>query len=312
VVEWTFGDLPDSVTWGGAATSGGIAFPGLEFEEGQVNVRLFLSANQARRTSEAGFRRLLELALHKDLAWLERDLRGLNRLAERWAPVGTIDRLRDNALLFARRRVLSGALPAQWTRQGFETALATGRQRIPGLAQEIIDRVAEILEIRSTIARSLGLPAQVGTVTGKPLKSLDQLSLPGSTPVIRPSSGASPAAAQIGQDLQRLVSPDFPSDIPQDRLQHLPRYLKALGLRLERARQNPPRDLERQVQIRPFLQAIEELKRGASDPAVVETIDAFRWLVEELKVSVFAQELGTAVPVSVRRLQEQLDRLRTH
>ncbi|MFZ9853809.1 MAG: ATP-dependent RNA helicase HrpA [Limisphaerales bacterium] len=311
VVEWTFGDLPDSVTWGGAGTSGGIAFPGLEFEEGQVNVRLFLSASQARRSSEAGFRRLLELALHKDLAWLERDLRGLNRLAERWAPLGTIDRLRDNALLLARRRVLSGSLPTRWTRQEFESALAGGRQRIPGLAQEIIDRVAEILEIRSSIARSLGLPAQGGPTTGKPLKSLDQLSLPGSPTSVRSSPAATPAAAQIGQELQRLVSAEFPSDIPHDRLQHLPRYLKALGLRLERARQNAPRDLERQGQIRPFVLAVEDLRRGATDPAVLEKIDAFSWMVEELKVSVFAQELGTASPVSERRLQEHLDLLRT-
>jgi ATP-dependent helicase HrpA len=136
--------------------------------------------------------------------------------------------------------------------------------------------------------------------------------MPGSLPSVRPSPAATPAAAPIGQELQRLVSADFPSDIPHDRLQHLPRYLKALGLRLERARQNPPRDLERQGQIRPFVQAVEELRRGASDPAVVENIDAFRWLVEELKVSVFAQELGTASPVSTRRLQEQLDRLKTY
>ena len=310
VVDWTFRDLPESVSWGGTGTAGGIAFPGLEFEEGQVNVRLFLSASQARRSSEAGFRRLVELALHKDLGWLERDLRGLNRLAERWAPLGSVDRLRDNALRFARRRVLSGTLPARLTREQFEIALASGHQRIPGLAQEIIDRVAEILELRASIARGLGLPAQNGPASGKPLKSLDQLSLPGSTPVVRSSPAASPATAQIGKDLQRLVSADFPADLPPDRFQHLPRYLKALGLRLERARQNPPRDLERQRQVDPFLLALEDLRRASNDPAGLERVDEFSWLIEELKVSIFAQELGTETPVSLKRLQEHLQRLR--
>ena len=312
IVDWNFGDLPESIPCGGSGSSGGMAFPGLELEEGQVHVRLFLSASQARRASEAGFRRLLELALHKDLAWLERDLRGLARLAERWAPLGTMDRLRENALAHARRRVLTGPLPTRWTREEFDRAVTTARQRIPGLAQEIIDRAAEILEIRASIARGLGLPNPGAPSPSKPLKSLDQLSLPGSKPPGRPApaSPGSTAATQIGHDLQRLVSADFPSDLPPVQLQHLPRYLKALALRLERSRQNPPKDLERQAQIQPFLKAVEELRKATTDPTALEKVDEFSWLVEELKVSVFAQELGTTTPVSARRLQEHLDRLR--
>ncbi|MFM7213398.1 MAG: DUF3418 domain-containing protein, partial [Verrucomicrobiota bacterium] len=315
VVEWNFGDLPESISWGTPGAPGGVAFPGLELEEHQVHVRLFLSASQARRSTEAGFRRLLELALHKDLGWLERDLRGLNRLAERWAPLGAVDRLRDNALLYARRRVLSGPLPSRWTREEFDRAVSASRQRIPGLAQEIIDRVGEILELRVAVARGLGLSTQTGSTPSKPLKSLDQLSLPAPGVTGRSSPAATtaglPAATQIAQDLGRLIPEDFPANLPPDRLQHLPRYLKALGLRLERARQNPPRDLERQAQIQPFLRAVEELRKGASDPAAFERIEEFSGWVEELKVSVFAQELGTSMPVSARRLQEQLDRLKS-
>ncbi len=314
VVEWNFGDLPESISWGTPGAPGGVAFPGLELEEHQVHVRLFLSASQARRSTEAGFRRLVELALHRDLGWLERDLRGLNRLAERWAPLGTVDRLRDNAFLHARRRVLSGPLPSRWTREEFDRAVTASRQRIPGLAQEIIDRVGEILEHRASIARRLGLSTQNGSPPSKPLKSLDQLSLPAATSIGRSAPAATPsvlpAATQIAQDLGRLIPEDFPAHLPPDRLQHLPRYLKALGLRLERARQNPPKDAERQAQIDPFLEAVETLGKATTCASDLEQVDEFRWKIEELKVSLFAQELGTPTPVSARRLREHLDRLR--
>ncbi|MFH1496314.1 MAG: ATP-dependent RNA helicase HrpA [Verrucomicrobiota bacterium] len=106
-----------------------------------------------------------------------------------------------------------------------------------------------------------------------------------------------------GPDLAALLPADFLRRTPHARLAHLPRYLKAMKLRADRWRQNPAKDAERAAQIAPYVKAV---------PAVAEQPggDHFRWLVEELRVSLFAQELGTAEAVSPVKLGKLLAELR--
>jgi len=102
--------------------------------------------------------------------------------------------------------------------------------------------------------------------------------------------------AGLDQDLQRLVPEDFLAVTPYDRLVHLPRYLKAVQVRAERASVNPAKDAEK---ARPFAAFLR-----AEPPA--RNRETYRWLLEEYRVSIFAQELGTAEPVSARRLESLL------
>ena len=91
---------------------------------------------------------------------------------------------------------------------------------------------------------------------------------------------------------------------------HIPRYLKALATRMERAKLNPVKDKERAALIAPYLARSKALRENPPKSAEArEQLDAFRWMVEEYKVSLFAQELGTAMPVSPKRLDEQLQRI---
>jgi ATP-dependent helicase HrpA len=91
----------------------------------------------------------------------------------------------------------------------------------------------------------------------------------------------------------------------------MPRYLKALQIRAERAALNPVKDQERARQLAPYAQALRELRAGHPDShQTARDLEEFRWMVEEFKVSLFAQELGTAQPVSPKRLDEFLRRLR--
>jgi ATP-dependent helicase HrpA len=91
------------------------------------------------------------------------------------------------------------------------------------------------------------------------------------------------------------------------RLPHLARYIKALLIRSERAELNPVKDQERQRQIAPYQEALRELRnRPALSPAARHQIEIFQWMIEEFKVSLFAQELGTAIPVSPKRLDRQI------
>jgi ATP-dependent helicase HrpA len=117
---------------------------------------------------------------------------------------------------------------------------------------------------------------------------------------------AFPAVAEdVRAQLARLVTKDFLTAAPFERLQHFPRYLKAAGMRLDKLRADPARDerLMREFQLlsRPFERERSAHERsGVPDPA----LEQFRWLLEELRVALFAQELKTPVPVSVKRLQK--------
>ena len=107
------------------------------------------------------------------------------------------------------------------------------------------------------------------------------------------------------------MPPRFLAQIAFERLPHLVRYLKALLTRAERAALNPAKDQERARQLAPYQAALHGLQaKGLKTVAARREVEEFRWLIEEFKVSVFAQELGTAVPVSPKRLDQQLERVR--
>ena len=134
LTAWTCGDLPERITVSEGPGLPVYAWPGIEFAEGGVNVRLFRSPDRARDSSLTGVQRLVELAIQKDLAWLEKDLRALSRFDALYAPLGDSAELRETSLDHLKRYLFpSEPLPAL-TRAQFETAVAEARQRLPGLA----------------------------------------------------------------------------------------------------------------------------------------------------------------------------------
>ncbi len=307
--DWTFGDVPARLELAAPGSPPLRAWPALEWEDGQVNLRLFASETAARRASDQGFPRLVERALQRELGWLQKDLRATARLLPFYAGLGTADTLPEAAFEHARRHVIPTGAPSALTRAAFEEAVAHGRQRLAGLASPLLDRLATVLELRQQVIQRLGIQPRTAANSGRPatkdLAQLDQLLAASRTPVKTPTSG-------WARELERLIPLRFPETIPFDRLMHFPRYLKALLLRIDRAAQNPPRDVERQKQIEPFATALMDLM--ATEPGTSErkkALEEFRWFVEEFRVSLFAQELGTAVPVSSKRLSERLSQLRS-
>jgi ATP-dependent helicase HrpA len=150
-----------------------------------------------------------------------------------------------------------------YAQKDFATALERAKADLRGIVPLFVDSLREILTLRQALL-----------VVAKP------------PPWLQP-------------ELERLVPPDFLRRTPYLRLAHLPRYLKALQVRVDRWRQDPARDARRASQVAPYETAIERLKARAGR-------ETFRWLVEEFKVSVFAQELGTAEPVSAVKLDRTL------
>jgi HrpA-like RNA helicase len=309
------GDLPEKVPAGEQHGLPVWGFPGLQLDDGSVSVRLFPTALASRRSSLPAWQRLVELALQRDLAWLERDLRTLAKFDLQAAAVGSGAELQETAFTNLKRFVLPAELPTRLTTANFDEAVANAKRLLPGLAQQLIERVGQVLQFRQQAALRAGVsstPAAPKAAT--PLKSLSQLNslgaLLGSAPLGAkgtPDTKATGFAAEV----EALVPRRFLEQIPFAQLPHVPRYLKALVLRIERAANNPPKDAERAKLVAPYVTERERLRTTPpKSPEGLKLADNFRWLLEEYKVSVFAQELGTAQPASPKRLDEMLERIR--
>jgi len=302
LTDWTCGELPERITVSEGPGLPVYAWPGIEFAEGVVNVRLFRSPDLARVASLAGVQRLVELAIQKDLAWLEKDLRALSHFDALYAPMGDSAELRETSLEHLKRYLFPAEPLSALTRAHFETVVTEARQRLPGLALQFMDRLGLILQLRQQAQQRIGVVATPVSPRSQTLSSFSQL-------------GATPAAVRatnpLADELAILVSSRFLDRIAFDRLMHLPRYLKALLVRAERAALNPAKNQERLRQLAPYADALKKLQaQPPRSPEAQRQIEAYRWMVEEYKVSLFAQELGTATPVSPQRLNLQLEIVR--
>jgi len=188
--------------------------------------------------------------------------------------------LREQIIAVALERAFLGD-PLPTDAPAFKARLEAGRSRLTLIAQEVARAAGAVLQEFANAQRKLK--------DSKPGKEV---------------------AEDIGAQLQRLVGKYFMLSTPWAALAHLPRYLRAVVMRLDKLRVDPVRDAERMADLRPieqrWLRSIGE-RRGTNDPRLGD----FGWLLEELRVSLFAQELRTPQPVSVKRLErawEQLER----
>lgn len=190
------------------------------------------------------------------------------------------DDLRDDIVTAAIDRLCIGDGPVPRDQATFERRADDARGKLAGAADEICARLLPILGQYQEIARILANLAP-SLASGAPWKG-------------------------VREHVTRLVYPGFVSNTPPARLVHLERYLKAVRLRIERLGQNPAKDRTRELEIAPHWQAYvarsdEERARGAQSPE----LERYRWLLEEWRVSLFAQELRTAEPVSAKKIAEQ-------
>jgi ATP-dependent helicase HrpA len=272
LTSWTFGELPElmEVKKGGQSMVG---FPALVDKGPHVEIEVFDEPDVAARRHRAGLRRLFALQLKEPLKYLEKNIPDLQRMAAQFMALGTLEELREQIVAVAMDRAfLTDPLPAD--ARTFSARLEEGRSRLNLIAQEVARAVAAVLVEYANAQRKLK--------DSKPPKEV-----------------ADDAAAQ----LQRLVGKRVVIETPWAALNHLPRYLRALVMRLDKVRAEPARDLQRLAELRPieqrFWRRVAEA-RGATDAR----LDEFRWLLEELRVSLYAQELRTPQPVSVKRLEK--------
>jgi ATP-dependent helicase HrpA len=304
ITTWSIGDLPTRITVSEGPGLPVYAWPGLEVADGIVNLRLFRGPEMARESHLIGVRRLVELAVQKDLGWLEKDLRSLREFAVLYAPLGSIEELQETALENLKRFVLPDDAGTISTQAQFQSAVEAAQKKLPGLVQQFTERLRPVLELRQQVQLRAGSLAPAAPPPKKQVfTGFAQLGVVAAPPprAIHP----------VAEHLAALFPPRFLERISFERLPHVPRYLKAMLLRMDRSSLNPAKDKERQQQLEPYAQALKTL--AATKPRSSEARRAyadFYWMVEEFKVSLFAQELGTAMPVSPKRLDEQWARAR--
>ena len=269
---WTFGELPElmEIRRGEQVLVG---FPALLDCGTHVEIEVFDEPDLAAARHRAGLRRLVALQIKEPLKYLEKGIPDLTKMAGAYMALGTLEELRAQIVEVALDRAFL-AEPLPQDERAFARRLEEGRPRLTLIAHEVA-RVA-------------------GVVLAEHAAALRKL---------KGSLAPREVADDVNAQLQRLVPKRFLVATPWPALQHLPRYLKGVVLRLDKWRADPARDTARLAELRPleqrWLRRVAELK-GAGHARM----DEYRWLLEELRISLFAQELRTPQPVSVKRLDK--------
>lgn len=272
LTSWTFGELPELLEiQQGKQTM--IGFPALVDKGGHCDLEVFDDPAEAARVHRIGLRRLFALQLKEQLKFLEKNIPGLQQMGMQYMSLGTQEELRDQIIQAGLERAcLQEPLPVN--AEEFNRRRDEGKSRLGLLVNEIARLAGQVL------AEYYTLPKKLQGAKAHPQ-----------------------AVADIQSQLQALVGKRFIAETDYVQLAHFPRYLKAIGIRLEKLRADPARDARQQAEWQqaaaPWQRAQKDRQR-AGDPRMVE----YRWLLEELRVSLFAQELRTPMPVSVKRLQK--------
>ncbi|HMY06949.1 MAG TPA: ATP-dependent RNA helicase HrpA, partial [Accumulibacter sp.] len=279
MTDWRCGELPELME---VQQSGGqrlLGYPGFIDDGDSVSLGVFDSPEEAATAHAAGLRRLFMLQFGEQLKYFEKNLPGLTTMAMQALHLMPVDDLRRQLLALTVERA---CLATPWPQDAasFKTRCQEAKPRLGLLAQEICRLVAQILGDWQALQKKL------------------------------PTGKAHPGVIQdIEEQLARLIGKRFIIDTPFERLQHFPRYLKAITLRLEKLKtggsQALARDTQWSAEFAPLWsnyqrRARQLAKQGVRDPR----LEQFRWQLEELRVQLFAQELRTPAPVSSKRLQK--------
>ncbi|WP_186080623.1 ATP-dependent RNA helicase HrpA [Burkholderia gladioli] len=272
LTTWNFGKLPEllEIRRRGQTLFG---YPALVDRGTHCDVEVFDSPEEAARIHRAGLRRLFALQLKEPIKYLEKNLPGLREMAMQYMTLGSQDELRDQLIDTALDRAcLQDPLPVDDA--GFHARRDEGRSRLNLLAQEIARLVGQILAEYAGLGKKLA--------QAKPFAA---------------------AHADMMAQLGALVGKRFVIDTPYPQLAHFPRYLKGIAMRIDKLKADAARDARQLAEFAPLNQQYQRAlsqRGGAADARLTE----FRWLLEELRISLFAQELRTPMPVSVKRLHK--------
>ena len=279
VTAWDIGTLPESIKFarGKQQLTG---YLGLQKEkDGRIALRLFDTSAAAEKAHRLGVIELMKLQLKEQVKDLNKGIQGFTQAAMLLKHINA-DTLRDDLTQAVCDRAFIGEDELPRNEKAFKEQIKRARSRLPAV-KEALSRY-----LQETAAAYAELNGKLGK---HPLTHL------------------------IRQRLQTLLAPGFASHTPWAQWPRLPIYLKAMTLRLEKYSSNPARDAAREADIQELEQMWQEKTDGLvkQGQPVPDDLAAFKWMIEELRVSLFAQELKTPYPVSVKRLLKGWEGLST-
>lgn len=277
LTSWSFGPLPEIMEIKRRGQSV-IGYPALVDRGAHCDLDVFDDPDEARKHHRAGLLKLFRLGLREQVKFLEKNLTDLTRISMLYMTLGTQEELRDQIVDCALGQACL-AEPWPVNEQQFEARRAEGKGRLGLLAQEVARLAGAVLTEYAAVQRKL--------------------------PQAKPHATA---YADLQAQLGALMPKWFIRDTPYAQLAHFPRYLKAVQARIDKLRADPARDAKLVAEMAPLLTQYQRARsalKGAPDPR----LDEFRWLLEELRVALFAQELRTPMPVSVKRLMKSWESL---
>jgi ATP-dependent helicase HrpA len=253
------------------------AYPALVDEGQSVALRVFADRTEAAVAHPQGVRRLLDIALADKAKQARKQLPVSPKTGLLYAAIESQERLRGDLVEAALNAVLADGLGGIRDREAFE-------RRSEDAARKLFAEAMERLKLAEAILSAVAelKPQLESKLMGWASGNLDDLR----------------------SQLASLVHPGFLRDTPADALAQFPRYLKAMRLRAERALRDPTRDQTRMLELRPFLEALDHAAADGrqSDPGW----QSLRWDLEELRVSLFAQELGARAGISPKKIAQRI------
>ena len=277
VTAWDIGTLPESIKFarGKQQLTG---YLGLQKEkDGRIALRLFDTSAAAEQAHRLGVIELMKLQLKEQVKDLNKGIQGFTQAAMLLKHINA-DTLRDDLTQAVCDRAFIGEDELPRNEKAFKEQIKRARSRLPAV-KEALSRY-----LQETAAAYAELNGKLGK---HPLTHL------------------------MRQRLQTLLAAGFATRTPWAQWPRLPIYLKAMTLRLEKYSSNPARDAAREADIQELEQMWQEKTDGLvkQGQPVSDDLAAFKWMIEELRVSLFAQELKTPYPVSVKRLLKEWDKM---
>ncbi len=275
--QWDFGDLPQTLSFerDGLKVTG---YPALEDDIESVSVKLFDTEREAIDNHRKGVCRLMRFELKEQIKQLEKSLPNFNQYALTLRSIFSPEDLREDMVTAIVDRAFIGEDDLPQNNADFMKLKARARTRLPAVTQAIVRQVGQV-------------------ATEYQLLTVQQSKMPATVNRLK---------RDIEQQLGLLIYKNCFTQTPWQYLQHVPRYLKALRLRIEKQPANPERDGKNAASVGLIWQKWQDKVSNLqqSQREVPQDLQDFRWLIEELRVSLFAQELKTPMPISTKRLDK--------
>jgi len=282
VSDWDFGELPESVE----IERHGISMrvhPALAVRGNRIALTVLSTQREAAREHRAGVRMLIRRRLGGQLRDLERGLDGLTKVALHFGARIDGRRLTDDLLDAAVDRAFLGSDDAPRTAGDFEQCIEPGRERLWGTVESLLVELDGIGERYRAVRRRIE----------------------GNLPMTWIET-----ARDVSEQLDHLVFPGFVTATPPERLQDYPRFLDAIARRLDVLDREPERDRRGRAEVEALWQRTREQLPDLRHLAWAdEPLQELRWMIEELRVSLFAQQLGTKQSVSPNKVEQAMRRL---